>query len=288
MECDAVMSQVSHAPRGELLRAPRCYVSRVDIRDGAARDYEAYARLLPELGTGDPVPTRERFAALCDRILIAAEDEAVVGYALFEVMADVGYVRNLVSDPARRRSGIGIALMEAMRDRFRRGGAQTWCLNVKPDNRAAIALYRRFGLAPAYRSTMLRMPRSAPGAAPVAGLAFAPITPDEDSAVERATGLLRGQLASARAKPGRMLLQLGHHQVIAGVAVFDPAFPGAFPFRVLDATNGPAALELLRALAPPGAPHVQVGVEDHDALRDVLLGAGAEVHLEILHMRGGL
>jgi GNAT superfamily N-acetyltransferase len=261
----------------------------VYIRDGAAGDYEAYARLLPELGTGDPIPSRERFAALCDRVLVAVDDDgAVVGYALVEVMSDVGYVRNLVSDPARRRSGIGVALMDAMRGRFRAGGARTWCLNVKPDNQAAIGLYRRFGMAPAYRSTMLRLPRSAPAAAPVADLAFAPITPDDDVAVEDATGLLRGQLASARAKPGRMLLQLRHRGAIAGAAVFDPSFPGAFPFRVLDPAHGPAAFEMLRAMAPAGAPHVQVGVEDHDALRDILLAAGAQVHLEILHMRGSL
>lgn len=260
----------------------------IEIRDAVVADYEAYTRLLPELGTGDPVPSRERFAVMCDRMLVATDDAGVIGYALFEVLADVGYVRNLVSHPARRRQGVGAALMDAMRARFAAAGARTWCLNVKPDNHAAIALYQRCGLAPAYRSYMLRMPRAAPAAAPVADLAFAPITPDDDAAVEATTGLLRGQLASARAKPGRMLLQLRHRGVLAGAAVFDPAFPGAFPFRVLDAALGPAALEALRALAPAGAPHVQVGVEDHDALRDILLAAGAQLHLEILHMRGPL
>lgn len=263
----------------------------IETREATVADYEAYARLLPELGTGDPVPSRERFAALCDRALIATEPDdaaAIVGYALFEVLAEVGYIRNLVSDPARRRRGIGLALMEAMRARFVAAGAGTWCLNVRPTNRAAIALYERCGLAAAYRSTMLRMPRSAPAAAAVAGLAFSPLAPDEEAAIEAATGLLRGQLASARAKPGRMLLQLHHRATLAGVAVFDPAFPGAFPFRVLDPALGPAAVELLRAFAPPGSPHVQYGVEDDDALRDILLAAGAQVHLEILHMRGPL
>jgi ribosomal protein S18 acetylase RimI-like enzyme len=260
----------------------------MEIRDASVADYEAYRRLLPELGTGDPVPSRERFAALCDRMLFACDEGQVVGFALFEVLAEVGYVRNLVSDPARRRQGIGAALMDAMRARFVAGGARTWCLNVKPGNRAAIALYERCGLAPAYRSYMLRMPRGAPAAAPVADLAFAPIAPDEDATIEDATRLLRGQLASARAKPGRVLLQLRHAGALAGVAVFDPGFPGAFPFRVIDPALGPAALEALRVLAPAGAPHVQVGVEDHAALRDALLAAGAQVHLEILHMRGAL
>lgn len=260
----------------------------MEIRDATVADYDAYTRLLPELGTGDPVPSRERFAALCDRAMVATDEGVVAGYALFEVMAEVGYVRNLVSDPARRRQGIGVALMEAMRARFLARGARTWCLNVKPNNHAAIALYRRCGLAPAYRSYMLRVPRSAPAAAPVAELVLAPITPDEDAAVESVTGLLPGQLASARAKPGRMLLQVRHRGVVVGAAVFDPAFPGAFPFRLRDASLGPATVETLRALAPPGSQHVQVGVEDHDALRDILLAAGAQVHIEILHMRGPL
>jgi ribosomal protein S18 acetylase RimI-like enzyme len=259
------------------------------IREATAADYDAYARLLPELGTGDPIPSRERFASLCDRTTVAVDDDgAIVGYALHEALADVGYVRNLVSDPSRRRQGIGLALMEDLRVRFRARGLYTWCLNVRPTNRAALALYTRCGMTPAYRSYMLRLPRSAPAAVPIAGLVFTRFAAAEEPAIEEATGLLRGQLASARTKPGRVLLQLRHHGVHAGVAVFDPAFPGAFPFRVLDAAHGPAAVQLLRALAPPGSPHVQVGVEDHDALRDILVAAGAQLHLEIVHMRGQL
>lgn len=151
----------------------------IDIRDAEPGDYDAYARLLPELGTGDPVPSRERFADLCDRMLVATGDGAVVGYALFELLADVGYVRNLVSDRARRREGIGAALLEAMRARFVAAGARTWCLNVRPGNHAAIALYRRFGFTAAYGSYMLRVPRHA-AVAPVAGLVYDPITPEEE------------------------------------------------------------------------------------------------------------
>lgn len=261
----------------------------MEVRLATAHDHDAFARLMPELGVDDPLPTRERFAAdLCARTLVAAQDGAVVGYALFEVLADAGYIRNLVSDPARRRQGIGVALMETMRRRFVAAGARTWCLNVKPDNDAAVALYRRFGLEPAYHSYVMRLPSSAPRAAAVADLALSPIAPEDDAAVEMTTGLLRGQLASARGKQGRMLLQLRRREEIVGVAVFDPSFPGAFPFRVIEPELGPATLELLRALAPAGSPYVQVGIEDDPPLRDVLLVHGAQMHLEILHMRGRL
>jgi GNAT superfamily N-acetyltransferase len=263
----------------------------MEVRGAKPDDYDAYARLMPELGVDDPLPTREKFAAeMCARALVAAHDGAIVGYALFEVLADVGYVRNVVSDPARRRQGIGAALMEAMRQRFVAAGARSWCLNVKPDNAAAIALYRRFGFEPAYLTYAMRMPRSAPAIAAAGDLdiALTPIAPEEDAEVEAATGLLPGQLASSRARKGRLLLQLRRRDAIAGVAVFDPAFPGAFPFRVAEPELGPPLLEALRALAPAGSAYVQVVVEDDDALRDVLSTVGAQVHLEILHMRGPL
>jgi GNAT superfamily N-acetyltransferase len=103
----------------------------MEIRPATADDYDDYARLMPELGVDDPVPTRDRFAAeLRARTLVASQDAAVVGYALFDVLAERRYIRNLVSDPARRRHGIGLALKEAMRRRFVAAGARAWCLNA--------------------------------------------------------------------------------------------------------------------------------------------------------------
>src|SRR5688572_24388215 len=98
----------------------------MDVRAATADDYDDFARLMPELGVPDPVPPRERFAGeLCRRTLVAVDGGTVVGYALFEALAEVGYVRNIVSDPTRRRQGVGVELMDAMRRRFVAAGART-------------------------------------------------------------------------------------------------------------------------------------------------------------------
>jgi ribosomal protein S18 acetylase RimI-like enzyme len=261
----------------------------VQVRAATADDHEAYARLFPELGVDDPLPSRSRFAdEVVPRALVATEGGVVVGYATYEVLAELGYVRNLVTDPAHRRRGVGRALMEELRRKFVGAGATGWCLNVKPDNIAAIALYERFGMRRAYLAQILRVPAAVPLAVPPADLRLVAVEPDEDEAVEAALALPRGQLASARARGGRQVLQLRRGSAPLGVAVFAPHIPGAFPFRVVDPALGPALLAHLRQLAPPGSPYVQVVVEDAPALRDVLLGLGAGLYLETVHMTGPL
>jgi GNAT superfamily N-acetyltransferase len=259
----------------------------VEVRAATIGDYDAYARLFGELGVEDPVPSRARFGAeMVARTLVAVDDTGVVGYALFEVLTDTGYIRNIVSDPARRRNGVGAALMEAMRARFVAAGATTWCLNVKPGNVPAIRLYERFGLRLAYRSCSLRLPTGVALPAPAPDLELVPIAPEDDALVERTLGLLRGQLASSRARPSRRVLQLRRAGAIVGVAVFSEVIPGAFPFRVVDSALGSALLAHLRPFAPPGAPYLQVGIEDDDALRAAVLALGAHLYLDIVHMRG--
>jgi GNAT superfamily N-acetyltransferase len=260
----------------------------MEIRDATADDYLAYVPLFAELGIDDPVPSRDRFTdEIVPRMIVATDGDGVVGYALYERLADVGYIRNLVADPTRRRQGIGAALMDALRRRFVDAGATAWCLNVRPDNAAAIALYRRCGLRRMYGSYALRLPRSVTLAAPPDDVELVPVVPADDAAVEDTLHLIRGQLASARARASRQVLQLRRAGAIVGVAVLAPAIPDAFPFRVVDPALGPALAALLRDHAP-GSPFLQLGVEDDDALRDGLLALGAYLHVEIEHMRGPL
>jgi hypothetical protein len=113
-----------------------------------------------------------------------------------------------------------------------------------------------------------------------------PITPEEDAAVERALGLLEGQLAEARARAGRVFLQVQTTASIVAACVFDPKFPGAAPFRARDLK---AAAVLLRAARPHALTEgMAVVIEDHPALRDALVARGATVCLESVHMRGPL
>jgi GNAT superfamily N-acetyltransferase len=254
------------------------------VRDAIPADYDAYTNLVGELGIDDPVPARDRFAGdLLSRMMIAEDEAGVIGYALFEELAGIGYIRNIVSAPSRRRAGVGVALMEAMRVRFRAKGATTWCLNVKQANTAAIGLYERFGMQTAYRSTILRVPVSV--TLPPTSRVLVSVPADRDAAVEPKFGLLPGQLAGARAKPGRHVLQLDDD----GVFVYMPAVPGAFPFRLASPEHAAAAIALLRTFVPiPGATFMQVGVEDDDALVAEVKQLGAYVQLELLHLRGAL
>jgi ribosomal protein S18 acetylase RimI-like enzyme len=277
----------------------------IAVRAATVADYDAYARLMPMLEVDDPVPSRERFVDFVARTVIADVAGVVVGYALMEQLADTGYVRNVVTDPAWRQRGVGLALMAALRARFVAAGATAWCLNVKPDNAAAIALYTRCGLAAAYQSSVLRFPRELELATPPPDLATAPLPADDDDAVEARFRLLRGQLASARARRSVRVLGLYRYSAtlrvaageagacdrvaaLVGVGSFNPAIPGAFPFRLARPELGPAFVALLRPHAPATAAYVQVGVEDDDALHAALEAAGGRCHLFIQHMRGAL
>ena len=260
----------------------------MEIRAATPHDYDAYARLFLELGIDDPVPSRTRFVdELASRILVAVDGE-VAGYALYEQLADVGYVRNLVVARDRRRSGVGVALMAAMRERFTSAGATSWCLNVKPTNVAAVSLYERCGMRTMYRSQGVRIPRELelPPVAP--DIVLVPVPPEADAVVEPAFQLLRGQLASARSKIGRQVLQLVRGAETLAVAVFTASFPGAFPCRIAHARQAAALAAHLRAAGPPDATWVQLGVEDDDAFCAELVRLGGHVHVEIVHMRGAL
>lgn len=259
----------------------------METREAIAEDYEAYARLMPELGVDDALPPRERFATeMIARTIVAVEGAEVVGYALYEVIGTTGYVRNIVSDPARRRSGIGRALMAALRELFASRGATAWCLNVKLENAAAIALYERCGMTVEYRTSVLRIPRDAPLAPPDPDLRLEPAPPDDDAPTERALHLLPGQLATARAKSGRQVVRLVRDRETVGIAVFMASVPGAFPFRVSEARLGASLLAQVRRLAPPEAPFVQISTENDDALRTAMLALGLEVRFELFHMSG--
>src|SRR5262249_43984798 len=125
-------------------------------------------------------------------------------------------------------------------------GATAWHLNVKADNVAAIRLYERLGFRRRYESSAMRIDWARVERLPATALEAAVIAPDNDAGVEQAMGFVPGTLATARAKGEAVLLELRTDSgAVCGAAVFDPGFPGAFPFRVLEPSLAPA---LLRAM----------------------------------------
>lgn len=70
--------------------------------------------------------------------------------------------------------------------------------------------------------------------------------------------------------------------------MFDPDFPGAFPFRVAAPTLARPLLEALRPHARPGVDAVGLVVEDDDALAALLVAAGATVRARMVQYEGPL
>jgi len=94
---------------------------------------------------------RDQLANPMTRTLLVAEgvEGGLVGHAALLVVADEGHVTSIAVAPAHQRGGIGSRLLAALcRDVWARG-LTAMTLEVRVDNVAAIALYRRFGFAPA-------------------------------------------------------------------------------------------------------------------------------------------
>lgn len=264
------------------------------IRAAGAEDYPTFNRLFPELATGDPIPGPDRYdAVLRPTTLIAEQGDEPVGYAYYEVLGDLCYVRNLVTSPHHRRAGVGRALMLAILRIAREHGCARWCLNVKPDNTAALRLYESLGFLPAHEGQAIRFAWDLVDALPGREIAGA-LDLVEEPAVERAFDLEPGLLASRRAKGGTVF-GLRREGAVVGVACFDPHFPGGYPFRASSAEDAGALLRAMRARRVPLSDGgswresgVQIFVERPPVLAETLLGLGAEPILRILHMRAAL
>lgn len=270
----------------------------LSIRSARLNDYSAYARLMPELGVPDPVPERDVWwSRQGERTRVAAIDDEVVGYLMYEQICGTFYVRNVVSDPRHRGIGVGRALMEDARKLARELGAVEWQLNVKDDNVPAIRLYESLGLS-TFRAAHIvvfpwtsleRLPR------PSSGLMVRVLEPAEDEVFEEVFGIVPG-LLNLRRQAERVMLAAYEVTKPAGVAVFDASFPGAYPFCVTDAA---AARALLDALIPYRVPiedamrpwretSVQLALEDSAEAAESIIGAGAKLLFRTLGMRATL
>ena len=262
----------------------------IRLRDAALGDHALVVRLFPDLLTGDPPPDLERWR---DRFVptsrIALVDGEAAGYLYYDVLDGVGYIRNVVVDPAHRGRGLGLvedagALMLAR-------GCDRWQLNVRPENDPAVALYRSVGLEIAFASVALRLPWALVDRLPASTrpLEVVAAAADELAAIAAAFDLPEGQLEQLAAVPRVFVRRLRDPEdpgaLDLGVAAFDVTFPGCFPFRVGRAEDVGALLRGLRSLAEE-TDVIGVVVEGHDALAELLIDAGAEVKLRFVHMRG--
>ena len=89
----------------------------------------------------------EELENACAAFLVAEDPQTgrVVGYAGLLVMADEGYITNVAVFPEFRRSGVAQQIIDVFIN-FARGNHLAFLtLEVRPTNKAAIALYQSFG-----------------------------------------------------------------------------------------------------------------------------------------------
>ncbi len=177
------------------------------VRRASLEDYPRFAQLFPELLVDDPVPGPEIWASTyVPSTWVAARGGEVLGYCYCQKYAHSGYVRNVVVAPHARQGGVGRALMQTTANELRSDGKRSWCLNVKADNRAALALYARVGMQERYRACSFRLGWGALPALPSANAVVRALTSDRDATFEALFDLPGGQLGSARSL-GRILLE---------------------------------------------------------------------------------
>lgn len=258
-------------------------------------DHALFARFFAELEVPEDTPRLERWRSVMQPTSFFLErDGTAVGYAWYEVFGTDGYVRHVVADPSARRTGVGRALMDELARTFRAAGCTRWRLNVKSTNHAAIALYRRVGMDVEYPTSVLRLPWNSLASLPrpAKTIEAREVETARAPAIERAFGLPAGRLATARTPAGARVLSLvDHHDPTnprVGIACFDPAFPGCFPFKVARPEFAHALLAALEPVSPRPPEWIQLVVEDDVPLAKLFVKRGATELFEVLHFSGEL
>lgn len=79
---------------------------------------------------------------------VALLDDTVVGHIGAMVTLEEAHIMTVVTDPTHRRSGIGSHLLANLVPELVDAGCRALTLEVRASNKAAQALYRRFGMVP--------------------------------------------------------------------------------------------------------------------------------------------
>ena len=128
--------------------------ARIEIADRVDDELvEAFARLIPQLSSSSPPPSRAALVELVggpDTVLFLARlDEAIVGsltLAFYRIPTGMkAWIEDVVVDDAARGHGVGRSLNEAALDEARRRGAKNVSLTSRPSREAANRLYQRIG-----------------------------------------------------------------------------------------------------------------------------------------------
>lgn len=114
---------------------------------------EAFERLVPQLSSSNPPPSRERLdeitASPATVLFLARDQGEIVGsltLALFRIPTGLrAWIEDVVVDGGARGKGVGEALNRAAIERARGAGAVSIDLTSRPSREAANRLYQRIG-----------------------------------------------------------------------------------------------------------------------------------------------
>ena len=115
---------------------------------------EAYQRLIPQLSSSSPAPTKDELAAIIESdsaTVLVAEDEGgtILGsmtLVVFRIPTGVrAWIEDVVVDTEARGMGIGQALNEYAIQLAEQAGAKTIDLTSRPSRESANRLYKRLG-----------------------------------------------------------------------------------------------------------------------------------------------
>lgn len=117
---------------------------------------EAFNRLIPQLSSSSPPPTREHLEALVDSedtvLFVARVDGRILGsltLACYRIPTGTkAWIEDVVVDADARGHGLGALLNQAALDEARSRGVKDVSLTSRPSREAANRLYRRIGFEP--------------------------------------------------------------------------------------------------------------------------------------------
>ena len=78
-------------------------------------------------------------------LLMAEEDEALLGYVGMQMVLDEGHIQTIATSPEARRRGVATALLDALLAYGKEHALAVYYLEVRASNLAAQALYEKFG-----------------------------------------------------------------------------------------------------------------------------------------------
>ena len=127
---------------------------------------EAFDRLIPQLSSSSPPPTRDHLTAMVDSedtvLYVARVGGRILGsltLAFYRIPTGTkAWIEDVVVDAEARGHGVGELLNRAALDEARARGSKDVSLTSRPSREAANRLYRRIGFEPretnVYRFTL--------------------------------------------------------------------------------------------------------------------------------------